>query len=170
MSTTIHVTIPDHTEALGVVATLLNQGYQVSIDLDVVPTRVEPDYMDSAEVKIREKLWGDDAMLRRQMEREQCVVAYGAKVGFDGNDYWINGMKVSAREFDREMKMRAHAREERAMLAAQAIEAAPCPKCGADRGQRCMSAGGHTYGTRQVHLDRELRFDEMRRDDAHPVV
>lgn len=175
--TTIHVTINDHAEALGVVATLLNQGYQVSIDMDIVPDRVEPDYMSSelqalvARVERDTKRAKADPKHRpfidaRKVQAEP-LVAYGAKVGFDGNDYFIDGMKVSEAEFSREMRMRAQARNERRLEAAKAIEAVGCDACGAKTHEVCRSASGKGYGDSFVHIDRIRAFHTL--NEAVPV-
>jgi hypothetical protein len=194
MSTTIHVTIQDDREALAVVATLLNQpGFEVSIDLDEMPDLVEPKYiggfidargeqsppgselidnlvnsalvaeMDREEAAIREKLWGKGRL------SDSRIVAYGAAIHFDGSDYWIDGRKVSQGEFNEEMEMRHRAREERAMVAAEAIDLFTCIKCEAAPGQQCVSSGGHKMGYRKCHFDREMALIESRRDVSTPI-
>lgn len=190
VSTTIHITVIDERMALAIISTLLNQpGVEVSIDLDemfdlVEPNHItkrapastkavpvvytDPDFMDRATVKLHEQLWGDEAMLKHKLEREQ-VGAYGAKISHDGNSYYINGVKVSDAEFEAEMRKRMQAREERAVIALEAIETVDCPKCLAHRGERCVTENGHRYGKRQVHLDRELKLNRIRRDTATPV-
>lgn len=193
MSTTIHVVIPDHAEALGVVATLLNQGYQVSIDLDVVAepkraprmtkpiidarkTKAEPlEIMDTATVKLHDQLWGPNSEAARNLERleregRHQVTVYGAKLGRDENGYYVNGLKVSQADFDAEIRKRMQARDERAEIALHAIEATSCPTCKADVGQRCITRNGNRYGKQQVHLERELKLNRMRRDSATPVA
>lgn len=164
--TTIHVTIDDHAEALGVVATLLNQGYEVSIDLDLVPQRVEPDYMSDPDymsterVAIHEKLWGKSAkrstkpIIDARGEQSPPIVAYGVHVGHDGSDYFIDGRKVSATEFEHEMRMRAQARDERRAEAHRAIYTVGCDACGARTGDQCRSASGKGYSDSFVHIDR----------------
>lgn len=168
MSTTIHVTIQDDREALAIVATLLNQpGYTVSIDLDRVDL-VEPDYMTRERVEIHERLWDDAAMAATAAERsklakraarfdaktEPRVIHAGAKIHFDGSSYFIDGREVSVAEFDREMKMRMQARDERRAKTRVAINEVICSACGADVHENCRSASGKGYGDSFVHVDR----------------
>lgn len=161
---TIHVTIDDPNETLAVVATMLNQGYEVSIDMDRVDL-VEPNYMDSAEVEIRERLWGPNSQAAANLKRAEAstkpIVDARTKqarplpsLGRDGSDFFINGRKVSAKEWDREMLMRQAARDERRHEARQAINEVACPACGASVLDVCRSAAGKGYGDAFVHIDR----------------
>jgi hypothetical protein len=127
--------------------------------------------MEAEEAAIRERLWGkgSEAEANINAARER-VVAYGAAVHFDGSDYFIDGRKISQREFNEEMEARRRAREERAMTAWEAVESVGCPKCGAKRGDQCLSSGGHKYGRSKVHFDREMALIESRRDDSPPVA
>lgn len=166
--TTIHVTIPDDAEALGVISTFLNQGYQVSIDLDLVGGVDEPDYasavaavtaeMSRIEADTREKLWGEKAMKRAEADprHRPFVDERRARQGLgqDESGYYIDGLKVSAQEWDREMRMRQQARDERRVEAAKAISVVGCSACGASVHDQCRSASGKGYGDSFVHSDR----------------
>lgn len=149
MSTTIHVTIDDHTEALGVVATLLNQGYQVSIDIDVVANLVEPvhapmnndpNYMSREEFEMHERLWGDkiekakrrnETLIRKLQSRDRIEA-------------------VPARVWDEDRRIIEEMRQKERQMA---LEVA-CPNCGAGPNDFCRSAGGHRYNESFVHVDR----------------
>lgn len=119
--------------------------------------------MAADEAAIREKLWGRGSQAERNLS-DRRLVAYGAAIHFDGSDYFIDGRKVSQREFNEELEMRRRAREERAMTAMEAMELMPCIKCGVEPGNSCISSGGHKYGNRKVHIDRELALIDSRRD------
>lgn len=152
---TIHITIDDPNESLAVVATMLNQGYEVSIDMDRVDL-VEPNYMPRHEVEIRERLWGKQAkpstkpIIDARTNEARPLPSFGR----DGEDFYINGIAVTAKEWDREMKMRQHARDERRHEAREAIMAVGCPACGANIAEVCRSASGKGYGDSFVHIDR----------------
>ena len=129
--TTIHVTINDHAEALGVVATLLNQGYTISIDMDVVAEQNETleSLINQAtalrlaadEVAVRERLWGKKSKAQRNIElreREEQQARYDARII----------------EVDRSLNFE-------------------CPKCGVTFGQPCVMSSGKPY-TNWAHVDR----------------
>lgn len=163
MSTTIHITTIDERMTLAIVATLLNQpGVTISIDLDEM-NFIEPNYMDPSEGGPitgpgSRTLRAKRDPLRRPIidargEQSPPITAYGAKVGFDGNDYYIDGRVVTAAEFDREMTMRARARDERRAETVAARGEVECTSCGAEVGELCRSASGKAY-TDFVHIDR----------------
>lgn len=167
--TTIHVTVDDHAEALGVVATLLNQGYEVSIDLDLVPQRVEPDYMSDPDymsterVAIHSKLWGPkseaaealdtiERLSRTAKEVETFTIA-GLRVTYNGKYYTANGRRLTKSELDEEVRMRLAARDERTMRMVESRVIA-CSACGAEPDMPCITKSGKRYNGNFAHYDR----------------
>lgn len=165
--TTIHVTIDDHAEALGVVAFLNNKGYTVRIDLDVV---AEPDEslqdvinqahllrMEADEVAIRERLWGrgsqaeanmaaakDRALRKAEREYRKAIEATGGATMI-AQTHVVAEQRAEREE--RQMRYDARVMEVRRSLNYK------CPKCSAGVGHPCTMSSGRPYSN-WSHVDR----------------
>ena len=151
---TIHVHIPDNDQALGVVSTLLNAGFRVSIDLDEVTNnhrdikaeyKAVRAYATGAPVKV----WHDGKVETRKERIARQRAEAAVVVAERDHREAFKVMKDREREA-RAMKRAANQARHSEASEARSVE---CSSCGAKVDHPCVKPSGQPHSG-FAHIDR----------------
>jgi UDP:flavonoid glycosyltransferase YjiC (YdhE family) len=140
---TIHVNISDQGECLAVVATLINQGYEVRIDIDEV---------------FQQKLIRDFNAANGPSVAAARAKATEVRIDVDRIVENARAQRIMSKRLAREEDRVTDLGQQQAFYDARWAEAhaardVECPSCGAKVGYPCTTPHGKAYGA-FVHVDR----------------